>query len=107
MATVLTTDTNEWLDLNLFNKDGREVAAEYLDRRGYSYNNCVYQMTRKEFEWWSEIFATLNKLFQAYTNYEYCHGKRSLKRKIARVSPVTSDLREWAQIMLDAFADYI
>ena len=107
MAIIQIKETGEVFDLNLFDQTGREIAADYLDRRGYSYNNCVYQMTKKEYEWWSEIFATLNKLFQAYASYEFQHGKRALRRKISRINPITTDLREWARIMLDAFADYI
>ena len=107
MATIQIKETGEIHDLNLFNKDGCEIAAEYLDRHGYTYSNYVYHLTKREFEWWSEIFDMLNKLYGAFASYEYHHGKRSLKRKIARINPITSDLREWAQIMLDAFADYV
>ena len=109
MAIIQIKETGEVFDLNLFDQNGREVAAEYLDRYGYTYSNYVYHLTKREFEWWEKTFAMLNKLFAAYASYEYCHGKRALKRKIARVKRnITEfDLQSWATAMLDAFADYV
>jgi len=109
MAIVQIKETGELFDLNLFDKDGREVASEYLDRYGYTYNNYVYHMTKKEYEWWEKTFAMLNKLHQAFASYEYQRGKRALKRKIARVKRTITefDLQSWATTMLDAFADYV
>ena len=109
MAIVQIKETTEVLDLNLFDQTGREIAAEYLDRYGYSYNNFVYSMTKKEYEWWEKTFELLNKLYGAFASYEYQRGKRALKRKIARAKRAITkfDLQSWATAMLDAFADYV